>query len=154
MRVQTASFATLGLALVALLCACARQGQGEPCNTQGNDCQSSLTCVPIPGSTDLGTCCMPNTQCSNAQSGFPLHQNDNTGAPEAATDNADAASSDAAMGNSDATMGNSDAAMGNSDATTGSSDAATDTANNSHEDAGDADARQGADASPDAGGGG
>ena len=60
MRVQTASFATLRFALVALLCACARQGQGEPCNTQGNDCQSSLTCVPIPGSTDLGTCCMPN----------------------------------------------------------------------------------------------
>lgn len=150
MRVQTASFATLGLALVALLCACARQGQGEPCNTQGNDCQSSLTCVPIPGSTDLGTCCKPNTQCSNAQSGFPLDQDGNTGAPEAATESSDA-TTDSAV----ATNESSVAASDSSDASTKSSDAPSDsTATDSPADAGDADTRQGPDASADAGGGG
>ncbi len=86
MRVQPASFATLGLALAALLCACTRQGQGDPCSTQGNDCQSPLTCLPIPGSTDLGKCCMPNSQCGNTQSGFPLTQDANDGTPDAATD--------------------------------------------------------------------
>jgi hypothetical protein len=150
MRVQTASFATLGLALVALLCACARQGQGEPCNTQGNDCQSSLTCVPIPGSTDLGTCCKPNTQCSNAQSGFPLDQDGNTGGPDAATE-----SSDATNESSDAPTESSDATNESSDAPTESSDAPSDTTTtDSPADAGDADTRQGADASADAGGGG
>jgi hypothetical protein len=63
---------------------------------------------------------MPNTQCSNAQSGFPLDQDNNI----YPTDDSDGA--------------------------VDIPDAATD----STVDAGEADARQGADASVDAGGGG
>jgi hypothetical protein len=86
MRVQHASFATLGLALAALLGACTLEGQGAPCSTQGNDCESPLTCLPIPGSTNLGTCCMPNSQCDNAQNGFMLTQDGEVGTPDAAAD--------------------------------------------------------------------
>jgi hypothetical protein len=42
--------------------------------------------MPIPGSTNLGTCCMPNSQCGNAQNGFMLNQDGDIGAPDAAPD--------------------------------------------------------------------
>jgi hypothetical protein len=69
------SYPALGLALLALfLVACTGQGQGESCSTQGNDCQSSLTCVPIPGFLYLGKCCAAGSQCSDTQTGFMLSQ--------------------------------------------------------------------------------
>lgn len=93
MRGQHASFLTVGLALAALLGACARQGQGEPCDTQGNDCQSPLTCLPIPGSTNLGTCCMANSRCGSSQNGFMLIQNGTNATTDAAAGSLDDATS-------------------------------------------------------------
>jgi hypothetical protein len=84
------SYPALGLALLALsLGACNGQGQGESCSTQANDCQSSLTCVPIPGYQDLGKCCAAASQCSDTQTGFMLNQDGGDGSIDADV-NADA----------------------------------------------------------------
>ena len=82
-----ASYSALGLVLLALcLGACNGQGQGESCSTQGNDCQSSLTCVPIPGYLYLGKCCAPGSQCSDTQTGFMLNQDGGDGSIDADAD--------------------------------------------------------------------
>ena len=62
------------LSIALLLGGCGRQGQGESCNTQGNDCSSGLTCQPIAGYLDLGKCCLPNSQCGGAQTVSIVHQ--------------------------------------------------------------------------------
>jgi hypothetical protein len=78
------SYSAFGLALLALsLGACNGQGQGESCSTQGNDCQSALTCVPIPGYLDLGKCCASGSQCSDTQTGFMLNQDGGDGSVDA-----------------------------------------------------------------------
>ena|SRR5271166_5465568 len=76
MRPPPTRYLALGFTLVALLGGCDRQGEGEACSTQGDDCQSPLTCVPILAgyTVSVGKCCMPNTQCGSAPSGFMLNQ--------------------------------------------------------------------------------
>jgi hypothetical protein len=90
------SYSAIGLALVALsLGACNGQGQGESCSTQSNDCQSSLTCVPIPGYQYLGKCCAAGSQCSDTQTGFMLSQDGGDASTDADAD-ADVAANAAA----------------------------------------------------------
>jgi hypothetical protein len=164
MRFQHASFLIAGLALAALLGACARQGQGEPCNTQGNDCQSPLICLPIQGSTELGTCCMANSQCGSAQNGFTLNQNDNDATTEAAASKPDAAANADAQATTDAfdaeatidALDGATDARATTEAAAGNPDAAANADARATTDAFDdaTDARETTDALTDAGGGG
>ncbi len=98
----------LWLPIALLLGGCGRQGQGESCSTQGNDCSSGLTCQPIAGYMYLGKCCPPNSQCGSTQTASILHQDDDAGVDDGGLD-ANVQSIDAERGTGATDAGATDA---------------------------------------------
>jgi hypothetical protein len=114
---------TLFIALTACaqFVACSRQGQGEACSTTGNDCESPLMCMALPGHPGLGQCCMPNTLCGNPGQGYMPNQ-------DAGEADAGAQADSGAVGEdgSDADAGGGDAGADGGDSGGGDSSAPAD----------------------------